>query len=402
MKVIILLLLILVTKLTFATTELKLYWVNSCPHCHEQIKDVNRLQVLYPGLKVSTYQLHDNKNYIEQLLKLSKFYQIQFGSVPVSFVGDQAWVGFNQQTSIEIENKVNECLSNNLDCQVKTGDQVSRKDFNLKVPLLGNIDLQKNSLVISTILIGLIDGFNPCSLWVLSLLMTMIVGTISRKRIFIIGISFLFTTAIIYAIFMAGIVSSLQYLNHLTWIKIAVALLTLTFALVNIKDYFWYKKGLSFTIPKKFRPDIYRRLRQIAHSKESTLLLIGFTVLIAGGIAIVEFPCTAGFPIIWGQLILQSNVEGTPYFSLLTLYILAYLIDELLIFLIIVTTLNVSQLQEKHGRFLKLVSGMIMLGMSIALVFAPNIMDNVLTSFSLFLIATAVSLLIHKMYKRHL
>ncbi len=93
---------------------------------------------------------------------------------------------------------------------------------------------------------------------------------------------------------------------------------------------------------------------------------------------------------------------GTQYFSLLTLYILAYLIDELLIFLIIVATLNVSQLQEKHGRFLKLVSGMIMLSMSISLVFAPHIMDNVLTSFSFFLIATALSLLIHKMYKRHL
>jgi cytochrome c biogenesis protein CcdA/glutaredoxin len=401
MKIFIFFFLILTSSLVSATTEIHLYWVSSCPHCHEQIKDVNRLQRLYPDLKVSTYQL-DNKKYVEKLLKISEFYQIQFGSVPVSFVGDQAWIGFDQRISIEIEKRINECFSRNLDCQVKTGVQGSRKDFIIKVPLVGDIDLQKNSLVISTIMIGLIDGFNPCSLWVLSLLMTMIVGTISRKRILIIGISFLLTTAIIYAIFMAGIVSSLQYLNKLTWIKIAVALLTLTFALVNIKDYFWYKRGLSFTIPKQFQPDIYRRLRQIAHSKESTLILIGFTVLIAGGIAIVEFPCTAGFPIIWGQLILQSSVVGTQYFSLLMLYIIAYLMDELLIFLIIVATLNVTQMQEKHGRFLKLVSGMIMLGMSIALVFAPSIMEKVWTSFTFLLLAAAVSLLIHKIYKRHL
>ncbi len=105
MKINVFLFLLLVSSLSFATTELHLYWVSSCPHCHEQIKEVNRIQTNYPELKVVTFQLDDNKKHIEQLFKLSKVYQIQFGSVPVTFVGNKAWVGFNQQTSIEIENK---------------------------------------------------------------------------------------------------------------------------------------------------------------------------------------------------------------------------------------------------------------------------------------------------------
>jgi hypothetical protein len=178
--------------------------------------------------------------------------------------------------------------------------------------------------------------------------------------------------------------------------------MALIFAIVNIKDYFWYKKGISFTIPKKFQPGIYRKLRQLAHSEQSSIFLIGFTILIAGGIAIIEFPCTAGFPIIWGQLILHSNIVGAQYLSLLMLYVLFYLVDELLIFIVIVSTLKATQLQEKHGRFLKLVSGMIMLGMSIALVFMPQIMDNASTSFLLFFLAIVSSSIIHRFYKQPL
>ena len=400
MKAVAFFFLMLFSRLSYGATELQLYWLSTCPHCHEQIEDVKRLQNLYPELQTSIFQLDGNENHVEQLRNLSKVYQIPFGSVPVSFVGNRAWVGFSQQTSIEIENEIKECLSKDLDCRINTGSLAPKKDFKIQIPIIGEYDLSKSSLIFSTILIALIDGFNPCSLWVLSLLMTMIVGQKSRKKIFIIGFSFLLTTAVVYGVFMAGIVSSLMYLNHLFWIKIAVASMALLFAVVNIKDYFGYKKGISFTIPKKFQPAIYRNLRQLAHSEQSILVLIGFTILIAGGIAIVEFPCTAGFPIIWGQLILQSNVVGAQYFSLLMLYILFYLIDELLIFFVIVTTLKVSQLQEKHGRFLKLVSGMIMLGMSIALVFFPQIMENILTSFSLVLIAVTASFIIHTFYQR--
>jgi hypothetical protein len=399
MKGMILFLFLLFSFVGHAATELRLFWLSSCPHCHEQLKDVERLQASYPELKVFTYQLDENQTYIEELRKLSEIYQFQFGSVPVSFVGNRVWVGFSKQIGIEIENRIKDCLSKHLDCKVNSGTRQVKDKFKIQIPFIGDYDLTHSSLISSTILIALVDGFNPCSLWVLSLLMTMIVGTKSRKRILVIGLSFLLTTALVYGFFMAGIVSSLQYLNHLTWIKIGVALLALIFALVNIKDYFWYKKGISFTIPDRFRPVIYRNLRKITHSNQSVFFLIGFTFLIAGGIALVEFPCTAGFPVIWGQLILYYEVAGTQFVSLLLLYILFYLLDELLIFIVIVVTLNISQLQEKHGRFLKLVSGMVMLFLALTLVLAPHIMENMVTSFALVLIAVVISIIIHKVYQ---
>jgi cytochrome c biogenesis protein CcdA/glutaredoxin len=400
MRAVLLLTLFFVSCLTHATTEIQLYWLSSCPHCHEQLRDVERLQGLYPDLQVLTFQLDRHDENVQRLRAQSEAYKIPFGTVPVSFVGNQAWVGFGPQTKSEIEAKIQQCIRQNLDCRVNVGPRSNGPRLKIDVPLLGEYNLTQHSLIFSTILIGVIDGFNPCSLWVLSLLMTMIVGTNSRKRIFIIGFCFLLTTAIIYGVFMAGIVSVLQYLDHLKGVRIFVAGMALMFALVNIKDYFWYKKGLSFTIPKKFQPAIYRNLRSVAFSNRSTILLIGFTILIAAGIAIIEFPCTAGFPVIWGQLILHNNVEGSHYLSLLVLYIFFYLIDEFVIFGVVVSTLKASQLTEKHGRFLKLISGIIMLFMAIALIFAPQVMDNILSGLLLFITATFSSLLLHKISQR--
>lgn len=395
----ILFLFLLFSWVSYATTEMRLYWISTCPHCHEQLKDVKRLQLLYPELKVFTYKLDDNQKYIKELQDLSQTYQFQFGSMPVSFVGNRVWVGFTSQIGEEIEEKIKKCLSLDIDCKINTGTRLVKDRFKIKIPFIGDYDLTHGSLIMSTILIALVDGLNPCSLWVLSLLMTMIVGTNTRKKILVIGLSFLLTTALVYGLFMAGIVSTIQYLNHLNWIKSGVALLALIFSMVNIKDYFWYKKGISFTIPNKFQILIYKNLRKVAHSKQSVFFIICFTVFIAGGIAFVEFPCTAGFPVIWGQLILYYKVSGTQFVSLLLLYILFYLLDELLIFVVIVVTLNISQLQEKHGRFLKLLSGIVMLFLALALVIVPQIMENIVTSFALVLIAVIISIVIHKVYQ---
>ena len=101
------------------------------------------------------------------------------------------------------------------------------------------------SIWLSTVLIGIVDGFNPCSLWVLTMLLAMIVRTNSRKKTLIIGIVFLTVTAAIYALFIGGVFTVLSYVSFMKWIQIAVAVLTLVMGLINFKDYFFFKEGVS-------------------------------------------------------------------------------------------------------------------------------------------------------------
>ena len=164
------------------------------------------------------------------------------------------------------------------------------------MPLLGAIDLATQSLVMSTALIAFVDGFNPCSVWVLTILLALTLNTGSRRKVFLVGIVFLTVTSLVYAAFITGLFTMFTVLSFVGWIQIVVALVALFFAVVNIKDYFWYKEGISFTIADEQKPGIYRGMRRVLNAGESTWGMVGATVVLAAGVSLVEFSCMPVFP----------------------------------------------------------------------------------------------------------
>jgi hypothetical protein len=269
----------------------------------------------------------------------------------------------------------------------------------ISLPLLGTVDLSKQSLWISTLLISFVDGFNPCSLWVLSMLLALTVHSGSRKKVLWIGLVFLTVTAAIYALFIAGLFSFLTITSFAGWIRVLVALVALFFALVNIKDYFWFKEGVSLTIKKEDQKGILVRMRRVMDASQSFWGLTGATVVLAAGVSLVEFSCTAGFPVLWTNLLAAQKVAPVLFVMLLLLYMLIYQLDELVIFLSAVFTLKASKMEEKQGRILKLAGGLLMLTLALVMLINPNLMNslsNSLIIFGLALGATALVLLLHR------
>ena len=171
------------------------------------------------------------------------------------------------------------------------------------------------------------------------------------------------------------------------------------FALVNIKDYFWFKEGLSFTISDKQKPGLIQRLRRVLDASQSTWGLIGATIVVVAGVSLVEFSCTAGFPVMWSNLLNSQGVAVGGFIGLLLVYMLVYQLDELAIFFAAVTTLKASRLEDKHGRILKLVSGVLLLTLAVVMLIDPALMNNLGTSLLIFGIAFGVSgliLLVHR------
>jgi hypothetical protein len=267
----------------------------------------------------------------------------------------------------------------------------------LGLPWLGEIDLQLHPLVLSTALIALVDGFNPCSLWVLTLLLALVIHSGSRRRIVLVGTTFLTVTALVYGLFITGLFGVLSYVGYLWWIQLGVAAFALLFALVNIKDYFWYKRGLSFTIADQHKPGIYQGMRRIMN--RSGWGVMTATAAMALGVALVELPCTAGFPVIWGNLLTAHEPSPLAFAGLLALYLLIYLLDEAIVFGAVAVTLKVSKFEERHGRVLKLVGGMIMLFLALVMLLRPELMNSVAGSLGIFglaLFATALVMLVHR------
>ena len=373
--------------------EIEIFWSKKCPHCHQLISELEYIKSNHPYISTTFYQVDQNEHNREKLKSYTQKLSLPYGTIPATFIKNRGWIGYSREIIQEINEHILLCHHDPHTCQQNTESEFP----SVKLPFIGTIDLTKNSFWTSTILIAFIDGFNPCSLWVLTLLMGIIIGTKSRSRIFTIGASFLITTAMVYGMFIAGIVEAINYLNHISWIQNLIACFALVFAIVNIKDYFWYKKGLSFTIPKKFQPKIYRGFKNLTRKDQSLLTLSIVSIVMALGIAIIELPCTAGFPVIWAKLVNLNQITGSEYILALLVYVGVYLLDELIIFIALIISLNASQLQEKQGRLLKLISGVIMLFIASSLIFAPRLMDNITSVFIMFGSAIAISFLVDKL-----
>lgn len=256
-------------------------------------------------------------------------------------------------------------------------DEPDAPETAIDVPFLGDVDVAAQSALAATALIAFIDGFNPCSLWVMAVLFGMILNAgATRGRVALIGGTFLMVTSLIYGAFIAGVFTVIGFIEHLEALRIGVACIALFVGAVNVKDHLAFRKGLSFTIPDRSKPRIYRGGRSIREAGRPLAAVLGTTMAMAAGISLVELPCTAGFPVIWSGILRTQGVEGTEFGVLLTLYLLIYILDELVLFGAVLVTLRIGRFQERHGRLLKLMGGAVMIALGVVLLAAPQLMGD--------------------------
>ena len=392
------------------TVRMIVFWGIGCPHCDEQKPFLRELEDRYPELEIHEFEVFRTNQHHQLFIALSVAHGIEPGSVPTTFIGGRAWVGDGPQIRREMERTIREEIAALQGAELDAtpdyagpearGIADRRNDNEIDIPLIGTVDLGVQPLIVTTLLIAFIDGLNPCSLWVLTLLLGLVIHSGSRGRIALVGITFLTTTALVYGAFIAGVFSVLSYVLYLTWVQWAVAAFALTFGLVNIKDYFWFRTGPSFTIAESHKPGIYQGIRKLLNPQLTGFALFFATIVMASGIALVELPCTAGFPVIWSGILADRGVAGMSFLMLLGIYLLIYLLIELVVFFAALITLRMGKFQERHGRNLKLVGGMIMVALALVLVLDPDLMNDIGATLMLFVGAIGIALLIMGVHQR--
>jgi len=371
---------------------LHVFWSLDCPVCLRQQPWLDGLEGRFDGLHVVKMELSRSDEHHALFAEMAEARGMRPDFVPTLILGTRGWVGDGPALRAEIEAMTVAALSG-----AEATPDAAR---GFRLPLVGEIDVAAAPVLGLTVLIAFVDGFNPCSLWVLTLLLGMVIASGSRRRVAVVGISFLVTTALIYGAFIAGLFSVLAYSFALPWVRWSVALFALGFGLVNIKDYFWYGRGISLSIPEGQKPGVYRRLRRLRQDNMSMPALIGATVAMAAGIALVELPCTAGFPVVWSGILAERGIGGALFLGLLAVYVLIYLGIELTIFAVAVTGMSLGRMGEHHGRALKLLGGAVMVALAGALALKPELMDNLAGSIALFgaaLALAALVMLIHRL-----
>jgi cytochrome c biogenesis protein CcdA/glutaredoxin len=380
-----------VTPAPDGEVELVLFWGDGCPHCAVEKEWLEQAVQDHPGLVVTDYEVWYDEANRDLLVRTAAERGFEATGVPVTLVGDRHWVGWSDAVQAQVEAEVEARLAGAAQpAAAPSSGQVST----VSVPLVGEVTVGADSLVLSTLVIGFVDGVNPCSLWVITVLLAIVVRTGSRRRVMLVGLTFLTVTAAMYALFMAGIYTAMGVLSHLGAVQVVVALVAGVFGLVSIKDYFAFKQGISFSIPDSAKPGIYHRMRSAA-GQSALVPALAATVALAVGVSLLETPCTAGFPVLWTGLLEAHGVSTAQAAGLFALYMAPFLLDELVIFAVAVVTLRATKMQERHGRLLKLVAGTMMLALAITVLVSPEAMSSPLVALAVFGAAFAVAALVH-------
>lgn len=389
------------------TVEITLFWGRECPRCEAEREWLDDVAQDY-DLDRNEYEVwHDDDNR-ELFERTADDLGFEAGAVPTTIIGERVWIGYTDSIGEDIADAVQlasrgEPVPPGVYGQAGTGtcDQSEglacdpgETGAEIDVPIVGTVALDDQNMLVSTLIIGFVDGVNPCSLWVISVLLTIVVRTASRRRVLAIGSAFLLVTAGMYALYMAGIYSALTVVGFLGWIQIVVAVAAGIFGLVSVKDYFAFRKGLSFTIPDSAKPGIYKRVRAAAgHDRLVPALLA--TAALGVAVSLIETPCTAGFPVLWTGLLKANGIGFAESALLFVAYMVPFLIDEMIVFGIAVFTMKATKMQEKHGELLKLFAGVTMLALAAVMVVDPTLMENPVAAALLFAAAFLFAWLVH-------
>ena len=359
-----------------------LFYQESCPHCHDEMEFINSIKDEYPTVDFVFYEISLNEmnyNFYNKVLKKTK---INANGVPFTIIGTDYYVGFNEEISkniVESLNKFLEIGTIDIISMVKNDEDLSDIKYNeninenMSLPIIGEIDAKKVSLPLISIFIGMIDGFNPCAMWVLLFLIGMLFNMKDKKKMWILGITFLTTSAILYLFIMMAWLKVALSFNTVLWLRILIALIALIAGGINIISYLKNIKkddGCKIVDEKK-RKKIFSKIKKITLEKRLILSIIGIITL-AISVNLVELACSAGLPLMFTQILSFNNLSMFEYMFYMFLYILFFLIDDIIIFVIAMKTLSIKGISSKYGKYSNLIGGIIMILIGILMIFKPE------------------------------
>jgi glutaredoxin len=239
------------------------------------------------------------------------------------------------------------------------------------IPWIGYIRVRDWGLPAFTLLIGLIDGFNPCAMWVLVFLLSVLVNIRDRRKIAAIAGTFVLVSGLAYFAFMAAWLNLFMIVGIARPVQIALGILAVLIGLINVKDFFAFKKGVTLSIPESAKPGIYSRVRRIV-ATDYISVAIGLSVVLAVVVNVVELMCTAGLPAVYTQILTLQELPAWKNYLYLGLYNVGYMFDDGLMVIIFVVTLSHRKMRQVEGRWLKLISGAVVLVLGLAMLFRPD------------------------------
>ncbi len=371
------------TQINQTTKKLPVYffWGDGCPHCHAESIFLEKIKKDYPEIEIKAYEVYNNRENYKLLEKILEQRGAKVTGVPVTILGEQIIVGFrNEQISgAKIKQALDiYLLKNNFKVKNKNNiiENKTKKNNPVKYPFLGKVDLNTLSLPVLTVILGTLDGFNPCSMWALVVLITLLLATGSKKKLWVIGGTFIITSAISYFLFLTAWFNAFKFLGYIPIIKAGIGLLAIGVGIYFLRHYIKKRKEQTLTCEVtniEAQNKIVNRLQNIIQ-KDSILMAVMGVIAIAFSVNLIELVCSAGIPAIYTEIISQNNLTLSGHYLYLLAYDFFYMLDDIVVLLIAAFTWKLLQNTGKYTKYSHLFGGILLLILGAIMLFNPELL----------------------------
>ena len=364
---------------------------DGCPHCKAEMDYLDTIKDKYTNLEIKEYEVWYDDDNASLLTKVESYFNIKRSGVPTTIIGNTVIQGYQNESSTgkKIERAINFYEENDykdIVKEIKDGIATKNtkkpdkfqeeetkldKETSVKAPIVGNVNLKDVSLLTSAVILGLIDGFNPCAMWILLFLISALIGMKDRKRMWTLGLTFLITSGLVYMLIMLSWISIAVKITTVVWIRNIIAIIALIGAILNLKSFIKSKNSGCEIVDSKKRKNIFSKIKKFTSEKSFILAFFGIIGL-AISVNLVELACSAGLPLIFTELLAINNISGFIKFIYIGIYIIFFLIDDIIVFTISMYTMKATGISTKYGKYSHLIGGLIMLLIGLLLIIKPE------------------------------
>jgi glutaredoxin len=373
-----------------------LFWTATCPHCGSARRFLERSAPSLPGAELHLHELTGSGENEAAFLALSERHRVDPPAVPLIIVGDEALVGYRDDatTGAGIISRIRLCLASG--CPDTTSEIISRLaggtvggttapasppgasnavrpnvPETFQVPFFGTVATRSLSLPVLTVVLAAMDGFNPCAMWVLVLLIGLLVGMKDPVRMWSYGAAFLVTSGAVYFVFMAAWLNAFLLLGALLWIRLAVGLFALAAGAYYLREFVVNRDATCAVTSPGERRRIRELMQAVVTERSFAVALLGIVGL-AVAVNAIELLCSAGIPAIYTQVLAMSGLSSAAHYGYLALYIAVFMLDDIAIFITAMLTLQATGLAATYSRFAHLIGGVLLLGIGLLLIARPE------------------------------
>lgn len=380
-------------KPIFAKDKVNLYlfWSNTCPHCAKEKLFLVNLQEKYPDLEIKSFEVSTNKENLEYFLKIGSKLNLDTSAVPFTIVCDKTFSGYldDDTTGKQIEDAVKQGLTSCNDIVSSTDQERQEKDTKtknewaankegvvpetIKLPIFGTIETKNLSLPALTVAIAFLDGFNPCAMWVLLFLISLLLGMKQEYKRWILGGTFILASAVVYLLFLTAWLNLFLFLGFVFWVRILIGVFALGAGIYYLKEYFVNKEAACKTIGETTRERIFKIAKKITKERTFLISILGI-ILLAFFVNLIELVCSAGLPALYTKILSLTPLSTMKYYLYLLLYIFIFMLDDMFVFIVAMLTLQATGVHAKYERYSRLIGGILIFVIGVLLLFKPDVL----------------------------